>query len=530
MALVAVASQWSPQRRLDQPRDWGWRNAMVRVDSRRLRGARAAMSVKISSSPCSSRRRAEWEFDPLGICEPANGNFVAAWGDLCVVAMKAIGNKQTSGKQSTGKGIAAAIEDSSIDFGDFFRGKLPGKFLLLLGWLALSRVGTYIPLPGVDRAAFSGSMTDNSLFRTLDAFSGGGIGRLGVCSLGIVPFINAQILFQLLGSLFPELERLQKKEGEAGRKKVLQYTRYASVAFAIFQAIGQVLYIRPYADDFSLGWIFTSISLLTIGAVLTSYIGERISDIKLGNGTSLLIFTNIISSLPASVGRTIDQALKDANYAGLGTIGLSFFLLVLGIVYVQESERRIPLNYASRYSGGLQKSAYLPFKINSSGVMPIIFSTSALALTSSVARFSGATGFNNIVATLNPGGSFYLPTNAVLIAFFNYFYTFLQLDPSDVSDQLKRQGASIPSVRPGKATAAFIETVLTRISVLDSTFLVIMAVSPAAVEWLTHLTAFRGFAGTSILILVGCATDTARKVKAELISQKYRVLDFTSDT
>ncbi|XP_011623808.1 preprotein translocase subunit SCY1, chloroplastic [Amborella trichopoda] len=432
-------------------------------------------------------------------------------------------------KSSPSRGVAAAIEDSSIDIGDFFKGPLPGKFLKLLGLLALSRVGTYIPLGGVNREAFTGTLDQNSLLSTLDSFSGGGIGRLGICSLGIVPFINAQIVFQLLTQIYPKLQELQKKEGEAGRKKVLQYTRYASVGFAIVQAIGQVLYLRPYVSDFSTEWVLSTVTLLTLGSVFTTYLGERISDLKLGNGTSLLIFTSIISYLPASFGRTVAQAFQDGNYIGLAAIILSFFLLVLGIVYVQEAERKIPLNYASRYSsrsGGIQKSAYLPFKVNGSGVMPIIFSTSSLALPGTLARFAGLSALKNAALALNPGGGLYLPTNILLIAFFNYYYTFLQLDPDDVSEQLKRQGASIPLVRPGKSTAAFIKTVLGRISVLGSAFLAVMAAGPAVIEQTTHLTAFRGFAGTSVLILVGCATDTARKVQAEIISQKYKNIEF----
>ncbi|XP_051113472.1 preprotein translocase subunit SCY1, chloroplastic isoform X4 [Andrographis paniculata] len=432
-------------------------------------------------------------------------------------------------KVSSAKGVAAAIEDTSIDIGDFFKGPLPGKFLKLLGFLALSRVGVYTPLGGVNREAFAGNLDQNSLLGTLDSFSGGGIGRLGIGSLGIVPFINAQIVFQLLTQIYPKLQELQKREGEAGRKKVLQYTRYASVGFAVVQAIGQVLYLRPYVNDFSSQWVFSTVILLTLGAAFTTYIGDRITDLKLGNGTSLLIFTNIISYLPASFGRTVAQAFQDGNYVGLGGIIVSFFLLVLGIVYVQATERKIPLNYASRYAagaGGLQKSAYLPFKVNSSGVMPIIFSTSSLALPGTLARFTGLNVLKKAAIGLNPGGSLYLPTNILLIAFFNYYYTFLQLDPDDVSEQLKRQGASIPLVRPGKSTALYIKTVLSRISVLGSAFLAILAAGPAVIEQATHLTAFRGFAGTSVLILVGCASDTARKVEAEIISQKYKTIEF----
>uniref|UniRef100_J3MRL4 Preprotein translocase subunit SECY, chloroplastic n=2 Tax=Oryza brachyantha TaxID=4533 RepID=J3MRL4_ORYBR len=505
--------------------------------SLRFRGRRAASASagrRRRASPRCTLETAGPVFDPLGLYNggPSRPDTQSSplsnfFGILSPVFGSSSGARKE--KSSYGRGAAAAIEDSSIDIGDFFKGPLPGKFLKLLGYLALSRLGIYIPLGGVNRDAFAGNLDQNSLLGTLDSFSGGGIGRLGICSLGIVPFINAQIVFQLLAQLYPKLQDLQKKEGEAGRKKILEYTRYASVGFAIVQAIGQVLYLRPYVNDFSTEWVLTSVTLLTLGSVFTTFIGERISDLKLGNGTSLLIFTSIISYLPASFGRTVAQAFQDGNYVGLLTIILSFIFLVLGIVYVQEAERKIPLNYASRYSsrsGGLQRSAYLPFKVNSSGVMPIIFSTSSLALPGTLARFTGLDFLKKAAISLNPGGALYIPTNVLLIAFFNYYYTFLQLDPDDLSEQLKRQGASIPLVRPGKSTAAFIKTVLSRISVLGSAFLAVLAAGPSVVEQITHLTAFRGFAGTSVLILVGCATDTARKVQAEIISQKYKNIEF----
>ncbi|CAN6552250.1 unnamed protein product [Malus baccata var. baccata] len=411
----------------------------------------------------SSRSEAS-VFDPLGINSDVNSGVNATWESFVGILSQTFESASSSKKEkpTSARGLAAAIEDSSIDFGDFFKGPLPGKFLKLLAYLALSRLGIYIPLGGVNREAFVGNLDGNSLLSTLDSFSGGGIGRLGICSLGIVPFINASIVFQLLAQIYPKLQDLQKREGEAGRKKILRYTQYASVGFAIVQAIGQVFYLRPYVNDFSTEWVISSVTLLTLGSVLTTYIGERITDLKLGNGTSLLIFTSIISYFPASIGRTVAQAFQDGNYVGLATIAVSFFVLVLGIVYVQEAERKIPLNYASRYNtnrgGGLQRSAYLPFKVNSSGVMPIIFSTSSLALPGTIARFTGLAALKNAAVALNPGGSFYLPTNILLIAFFNYYYTFLQLDPDDVSEQLKRQGASIPLVRPGKSTAAFLKT------------------------------------------------------------------------
>ncbi|XP_076937602.1 preprotein translocase subunit SCY1, chloroplastic-like, partial [Bidens hawaiensis] len=365
---------------------------------------RATLSVHPKPNTLLSSRCESSNFDPLGLNLGKLPGLYSVWETL----FESTSSTRNDKNNPSPKGVAASIEDTSIDFGDFFKGPLPGKFLKLLGYLALSRLGIYIPLGGVNRDAFIGNLDQNSILSTLDTFSGGGIGRLGICSLGIVPFINASIVFQLLTQIYPKLQELQKREGEAGRKKILQYTRYASVGFAVVQAIGQALFLRPYVDDFSTQWVLSSVILLTLGSVFTTFIGERITDLKLGNGTSLLIFTSIISYLPASFGRTVAEAFQDGNYLGLAAIIFSFFLLVLSIVYVQEAERKIPINYASRYSsrtGGLQKSAYLPFKVNSSGVMPIIFSTSSLALPATLARFTGLNVLKNAAVSLNPGGN-----------------------------------------------------------------------------------------------------------------------------
>jgi preprotein translocase SecY subunit len=408
----------------------------------------------------------------------------------------------------------------------FFQGELPGKLATLLGLLVVSRVGVYIPLPGVDRAAFEAAVGNNGLLAYVDNLAGGGISKLGVFSLGIIPYINSSIVFQLLASFSPDLKKLQREEGEAGRRQFNQYMRYGALAFASVQAVGQVLYVRPFVYDFDLAYLAGSSLTLVAGAMILMYIGEQISELKLGNGTSLLIFTNILSSLPASIGATIASGGEGTSPESLALFFTAFLGVTLGIVAVQEAERRVPINYASRYQArarGLDSSSFLPFKVNTSGVMPIIFSSSMLALPSTLARFTGSEALATLGKSLFPGGAYYVPINVGLIVFFNYFYTFLQLDPKDVSEQLKRGGASIPGVRPGKQTANFLSDMLGNLSVLGSVFLGVLAVAPTAVEQATNLTAFRGFAGTSVLILVGVATDTARRVKAELQMERLAV-------
>ena len=219
------------------------------------------------------------------------------------------------------------------------------------------------------------------------------------------------------------------------------------------QAVGQCLYVRPFVEDFTPMWLLEQSCALTAGAMILMYIGELLNEIKLGNGTSLLIFSNIVSALPSSIGQTVSIAQEKGDSTVLPVFFGAFALTALGIVYVQEAERKIPMNYSTRFNaGGLAKSSYLPFKVNSAGVMPIIFASSLLALPATLTRFTDNGAVLGVARFLSPGGGAgYVPVNVAMICFFNYFYTFLQLEPKDVADQLKRQGASIPGVRPGAA-------------------------------------------------------------------------------
>jgi len=423
--------------------------------------------------------------------------------------------------RAMGGGSVFGSTDGSDD--GFFKSPL-GRLSLVLGLVILSRVGVYIRLPGVDVDAFAQNIQTGGLLGYVDALSGGSISKVGLFSLGIVPYINASIILQLLTTTYPSLKKLQREEGKAGKDKYEAYQKYIALGFAIAQSIGQLSFLRPYAEDPSTAWFLLNTVLLTGSAMFLVYIAETISKLKMGNGTSLLIFASIASSVPSSIGAAISQSVQtDVGSGNLITYGAAFVLTTLGIVYVQEAERRIPINYASRYqAGNLARESYLPFKVNAAGVMPVIFASTLISLPSGVARFTNAEFLEQIATALYPTSAFYLPTYVSLIVFFNYYYTFLQLDPKDVSDQLRKQGASVPGVRPGRATAEYITEILNRMSVLGSVFLGLLAAAPSAVEAITHLTALRGFAGTSVLILVGVAQDTARKFRAEQAMQKYR--------
>lgn len=446
-------------------------------------------------------------FDPLNLAQDTLKADMGGGGGMGQRARAGSGGEQSGG------------------FGDFIQGDLPKKLALLLGLLVFSRLGVYIRIPGVDVDRFAEQMQGAGLLGYIDALSGGSISKVGVFSLGIVPYINASILFQLLATAFPSLKKLQREEGPQGRARFQVYQKLAALGFAVAQAVGQLTYIRPYVDDFSADWLLGSVVTLTAGAMILVHVADTISELKLGNGTSILIFANIASALPSSVGAAFTQA-SGSDSSNLAVYATAVFLTTLGIVYVQDAERQIPMTYASRYqAGALQRQAYLPFKVNATGVMPVIFASSVLALPTALARFANLPVLEGAARALAPTGPAYLPANVALIVAFNYLYTFLQLEPKELSEQLKRQGASIPAVRPGRATAEFITKTLNRMSVLGSAFLGMLAAAPALVEALTGLQAFRGFAGTSVLILVGVATDTARKFRAELAMQKYKDID-----
>lgn len=457
------------------------------------------------------------EWNPLGLA-------MSSGTDDAVVTSMAM----TMGGGAPGRSRSSP-RDGGSPGGDFWSGELPKKLALLLGLIVFSRIGVYIRLPGVDVDKFAEAMSGSGLLGYIDTLSGGSISKVGLFSLGIVPYINASILLQLLATAFPSLKKLQREEGPQGRARFTLYQKLAALGFAIVQATGQLTYIRPYVDDWSVDWLAGGVLTLTAGAVILVHVADTITELKLGNGTSILIFANIASALPSSVGAAFSQA-QTSQETNLAIYATAFILTTMGIVYVQDAERQIPMTYASRYkAGSLQRQAYLPFKVNATGVMPVIFSSSLLAVPSALARYTNSPILEKASAGLAPGGPLYLPTNVALIVAFNYLYTFLQLEPKELSEQLKRQGASIPGVRPGRNTADFITRTLNRMSVLGSAFLGALSAAPALVETLTGLQAFRGFAGTSVLILVGVATDTARKFRAEVAMQQYGDIDSLYD-
>ncbi|MDZ7958218.1 MAG: preprotein translocase subunit SecY [Aulosira sp. DedQUE10] len=409
---------------------------------------------------------------------------------------------------------------------------LRGRLLVTVGILILVRLGIFLPVPGIDRARFHEAISgNNSIFGLLDIFSGRGLSTLGVFALGILPFINASIIIQLLTAALPSLEKLQKDEGEAGRRKISQITRYVTVGWAIIQSVSfSALFLQQFALKPGPLFVAETAIALTAGSMFVMWASELITERGIGNGASLLIFVNIVASLPKSLGDTIDLVqVGGREIVGRVIVLLVVFLAtIVGIVFVQEGIRRIPIISARRQVGRrvlAEQRSYLPLRLNSGGVMPIIFAAAILSLPLLIANFTKNPDLANIVNTyLSPGGSqpwAYALVYLISIVFFSYFYSSLIVNPVDVAQNLKKMGSSIPGIRPGKATSEYIERVINRLTFLGAIFLGFVAIIPTAVESALGVPTFKGLGATSLLILVGVAIDTAKQVQTYVISQRY---------
>jgi preprotein translocase subunit SecY len=414
---------------------------------------------------------------------------------------------------------------------------LRGRILVTLGLLILARLGTFIPVPGIDRLSFANDIKNSSVIGFLDIFSGGALSTVGIFALGITPYINASIIIQLLTTALPSLEKLQKEEGEAGRRKISQITRYVAFGWGVAQSIGLALWLQRYALPGHQGIFFvvSTVMALTAGSMFVMWISELITERGIGNGASLLIFLNIVAVLPKTFGDAFSLAQSGDSSILTRTVSLLavFLVMTVGIVFVQEGTRRIPIISARRQVGRRiqrERTSYLPLRLNQGGVMPIIFASSVLVLPSALASFAGKGDPNSpvsqviskIVTFLLPGTPGYVAFYVVLIVFFSYFYSSLVVNPVDMAQNLKKMGASIPGVRPGVATSKYIEGILSRLTLLGAIFLGIVATVPTAIESALNVGAiFKGFGATSILILVSVAIDTAKQIQTLVISQRY---------
>ena len=418
----------------------------------------------------------------------------------------------------------------------FLNKELRNRVLTTLGLLLLVRIGIYIPMPGIDREAFKSFIDQGGqLIGFLDIFTGGGISTLGIFALGILPFINASIIIQLLTASLPVLEDLQKNEGEAGRRKIAQITRYVSLGWGFLQSIIFSLILRQYAIEGISESTFvlqTSIALVT-GSMLVMWFSEIITEKGIGQGASLVIFLNIVATLPKALSSTIEKAQTGdrGDVLGIAVLLGVFLLTIVGIIFVQEGARRIPIVSAKRQIGNTTllptRQSYLPLKLNAGGVMPIIFASALIFLPITIANVTGNPILIKLANSLNPGSSNpwpYAITFFALILGFSYFYASLTINPVDVASNLKKGGVAIPGVRPGTNTANYLAGIQNRLTLLGGLFLGSVAIIPAAVERATNVQTFQGLGATSLLILVGVAIDTAKQIQTYVISQRYEGL------
>jgi preprotein translocase subunit SecY len=410
---------------------------------------------------------------------------------------------------------------------------LRDRVLTTLGLLLIVRLGIYVPVPGIDRVAFQGFVQQGGqLLGFLDIFTGGGLSTLGVFALGILPFINASIIIQLLTAALPQLEDLQKNEGEAGRRRIAQITRYVAVGWGILQSAVFAMILRQYklADIPDWQFVFQTSLALVAGSMAVMWISEVITERGIGQGASLVIFLNIVATLPKALGSTIELAQSGdrSTVGGILILVLVFLVTIVGIIFVQEGSRRIPIVSAKRQAGGAgmlaARQSYLPLKLNAGGVMPIIFASTLIFLPLTIANFTKSPWLIQVASYLSPNSStpwLYALVYFLLICIFGFFYASLTVNPADIATTLKRSGVAIPGVRPGSATASYITGVQNRLTLLGCIFLGAVAIVPSAVEGAIQVRTFQGLGATSLLILVGVAIDTAKQVQTYVISQRY---------
>lgn len=401
--------------------------------------------------------------------------------------------------------------------------KLPDlkkKILFTLGMIAIYRFGAHVPVPGVDPAKLEELFKTTPLLGFLDIFAGGALSRFAVFALGIMPYITASIIMQLLTIVIPTLERWSK-EGEAGQRKITQWTRYLTLALGLLESVGYIsLFQAQLKLRFPFGTQVLIVVTLVAGTALIMWLGELITQRGIGNGMSLLIFASIIARLPEGIVSTYQTS-------GLATSVLLLLILlavVVAIIFIEQGQRRIPVQYAKRvvgrkvYGGG---STFIPLKVNSSGVIPIIFASALLAFPATIAKFIPNRAIQDVADALGRGSGIYIAIEAMLIIFFAYFYTAIIFNPIDIADNLKKYGGFVPGVRPGKPTAVYIDRVLTRITLPGAIFIALVAVLPTILLDLMNVPFFRNFGGTSLLIMVGVALETMRQLETQLLMRHY---------
>ena len=432
--------------------------------------------------------------------------------------------------------MASAAEQlaANINFGAFAKAEeLKKRIWFTLGALLVYRLGTYIPLPGINPEALAQAFNQNQngILGLFNMFSGGAVGRMAIFALGIMPYISASIIIQLMTTVSPTLEQL-KKDGERGRKVINQYTRYGTVVLATLQAYGISVGLEgsgSIVTDPGLFFRFSAVLTLVGGTMFLMWLGEQITARGIGNGISLIIFSGIVAGLPPAIANTLELGRQGSLSTAiiLGVIAVAIIVIAF-IVFMERAQRRLIIQYPKRQVGNKMfqgDSSHLPLKLNTSGVIPPIFASSLLLLPVTVANFASGQGpdwLNTITALLGHGQPLYMMLYAALIVFFVFFYTAIVFNPQETADNLKKHGGFIPGIRPGQRTAEYIDRILTRISVLGAIYLVLVCLLPEFLISATGVPFY--FGGTSLLIVVSVTMDTVSQIQGHLLAHQYEGL------
>lgn len=413
--------------------------------------------------------------------------------------------------------------------------ELKKRIIFTLLMLAVYRLGCHIPTPGIDSTALAAFFTERAgtLFGLFDMFSGGALSRLSVMALGIMPYISASIILDLLSVVVPHLEKL-KKEGEAGRKKITRYTRYGTVMLSLIQGLGISVGLESMTSPSGAlivpigGWGFRLMAMITLAAGTTflMWLGEQITERGIGNGISMIIFSGIVARLPLAIGNSFRLMGTGEMSPFFGLLLVVFMIAVVGaIVFVERGQRRIPVQYAKRVIGRKMyggQSTHLPLKVNTAGVIPPIFASSIIMFPATIAGFLNVkqiAWLQFIVSSLAPGRLIYSLLYVGFIIFFCYFYTAIHFNPTEVADNMKKYGGFIPGIRAGKSTAEYIDRVLTRITFSGAIYVSIVCVLPTILVYRLHVPFY--FGGTALLIVVGVAMDTITQIETHLLTRHY---------
>jgi len=409
-------------------------------------------------------------------------------------------------------------------------GELFARLRFVLIALLIYRIGTHIPVPGIDPEQLASLFDQNqgTILGLANVFSGGALERMSILALGILPYISASIIMQLMTAVTPQLEQL-KKEGEAGRRKISQWTRYLTVALAFVQGTGMTVGLANQGLTYVTGISFyvTAVASLVTGAIFMMWLGEQITERGIGNGISLLIFAGIVAGLPAAIGQSLEQARQGeiSILILLGILVLAAVVIYL-VVFIERGQRRITVNYAKRQQGRRMMQAqasHLPLKVNMAGVIPAIFASSILLFPASVAQWFGsgdsADWLQDLAVAIGPGQPLNILLFTGFIVFFCFFYTALMFNPQEVADNLKRSGAFVPGIRPGQQTANYIDGVLTRLTVFGSAYIALVCLLPQFLVVMFNVPFYLG--GTSMLIVVVVVMDFMAQVQSHLMSHQY---------